>query len=528
MVNKRIIKDFLGEIPLSVELFWLLRQRSFAPAGRFRLNALQANLPEACAQVRPLAQNAPRGKQIFIFATLHYWIEHAVLLGLALAGQGHKVTLAYLPYGEWQKPISRFDLRRQNLYAHHVLREATPLLNIVSLMDVHALFQTLPAELNAAVDEVTGFDTQYTLQTETVDKASALYKLRHERNTAAARSAYSWLKAHRPDVVILPNGTIQELGAVYQVARHLKLPAVTYEFGDQRERIWIAQDRQVMRQETDALWKARRDHPLSAEEQGRIQSLFVARQQGRVWENFVRLWQGVPAQGGQEVRAALSLDERPVVLLATNVLGDSLTLGRQVFSQGMGDWLSRTVQYFAQKSDVQLVVRVHPGELLTHGTSMVDVIKEALPSLPENIHIVGPGDKINTYDLVDITSLGLVFTTTVGMEMAMSGIPVIVAGQTHYRERGFTYDPASWDQYFEMLAGLLAGRPVARLDSGRIDLAWQYAYRFFFDYPLVFPWHLVKVWEDYKVRPLAYVLGSEGREKYGRTFSYLAGQPVEW
>lgn len=528
MVNKRIIKDFLGEIPLSVELFWLLRQRSFAPAGRFHLNALQANLPEACAQVRPLAESAPRGKQIFIFATLHYWIEHAVLLGLALAGQGHKVTLAYLPYGEWQKPISRFDLRRQNLYAHHVLREATPLLNIVSLMDVHALFQTLPAELTAAVDEVTGFDTQYTLQTETVDKASELYKLRHERNNAAARSAYSWLKSHRPDVVILPNGTIQELGAVYQVARHLKLPAVTYEFGDQRERIWIAQDRQVMRQETDALWKARRDQPLSAEEQGRIQSLFVARQQGRVWENFVRLWQGVPAQGGQEVRAALCLDERPVVLLATNVLGDSLTLGRQVFSQGMGDWLSRTVQYFAKKPEVQLVVRVHPGELLTHGTSMVDVIKAALPSLPENIHIVGPGDKINTYDLLDITSLGLVFTTTVGMEMAMSGIPVIVAGQTHYRERGFTYDPASWDQYFEMLVGLMANRPIARLEQTRIDQAWQYAYRFFFDYPLVFPWHLVKVWEDYKARPLAYVLGAEGREKYGRTFSYLAGQPVEW
>ena len=45
-----------------------------------------------------------------------------------------------------------------------------------------------------------------------------------------------------------------------------------------------------------------------------------------------RRWQGVPSEGGEKVRPALGLDERPIVLLATNVIGDSLTLGRQVFS----------------------------------------------------------------------------------------------------------------------------------------------------------------------------------------------------
>jgi hypothetical protein len=36
------------------------------------------------------------------------------------------------------------------------------------------------------------------------------------------------------------------------------------------------------------------------------------------------------------------------------------------------------VRYFAERQDVQLVIRVHPGEVLTHGTSMVTVIKAAL------------------------------------------------------------------------------------------------------------------------------------------------------
>ncbi len=56
------------------------------------------------------------------------------------------------------------------------------------------------------------------------------------------------------------------------------------------------------------------------------------------------------------MRSTLGLDSRPVVLLATNVIGDSLTLGRQVFSDSMTEWLRRTIEYFAHNSGAQLVV----------------------------------------------------------------------------------------------------------------------------------------------------------------------------
>jgi hypothetical protein len=76
---------------------------------------------------------------------------------------------------------------------------------------------------------------------------------------------------------------------------------------------------------------AQRQRVSTLEQLERMRSLFMARQRGALWENFARLWQDTPAEGGEKARAALGLDERPVVLLATNVLGDSLTLGRQVF-----------------------------------------------------------------------------------------------------------------------------------------------------------------------------------------------------
>jgi capsule polysaccharide export protein KpsC/LpsZ len=217
-----------------------------------------------------------------------------------------------------------------------------------------------------------------------------------------------------------------------------------------------------------------------------------------------------------------------VVLLATNVLGDSLTLGRQVFSKSMAEWITRTVQYFAGRPEIQFVVRVHPGEVLTHGLSMVDVVKSVLPTLPKHIRLISPKDKINTYDLVEVADLGLVYTTTVGLEMAMSGLPVIVAGKTHYRGRGFTQDPESWVAYFKLLGQMLENPRSYRLSRDQVEHAWHYAYRFFFEFPRPFPWHLVRVWEDYKTRPLSTVFSEEGRSQFEPTFSYLAGEPLDW
>ncbi len=217
-----------------------------------------------------------------------------------------------------------------------------------------------------------------------------------------------------------------------------------------------------------------------------------------------------------------------VVLLATNVLGDSLTLGREIFSQSMEEWLERTLQYFAGKSEAQLVIRVHPGEVLIHGQSMADVIDRVLPSLPEHIHVIGPEEKVNTYDLIAAADLGLVYTTTVGLEMAMSGVPVIVAGETHYRNRGFTLDPEGWVRYYKTIKAVLEEPTLYRMEKEQIDLAWAYAYRFFFDFPFPYPYHEVHLWDDYRSQPIEEIFRSKNWKKYKKAFQYLAGEKIDW
>ena len=545
MANKNILKDILGDLPLTAEIDWMLRSKNRPRKDHYNLMRLMKSLPAAVEAVKPFAQKAPRGKNVLFFATLHYWIEQSAYLGLALAGMGHDVTLLTLPYSEWHKEKDKFTQRQRILHTHDALKVLSPLVKHVSMLDMqsssraahgtlraHAASE-LPEKIQADIQEVSLWDAQYTLMREEVDMNDAgdkaLYDLRVERNTFAAKAALQYMQMNKPDVVLIPNGLILEMGIVFRVARFLGIDAVTYEFNDQREQIWLAQNSSIMQQETDYLVEARCGLPVTEAMFERVADLENARRGARVWGKSKRLWQYVSAQGANETRKTLGLDSRPVVMLAANVLGDSLTLGRDIFASSMTEWITKTVQYFAKRTDAQFVIRVHPGEkLVPQAKSMAAVVHEALPELPNHIHVIGALDPVNTYDLIEIADVGLAYTTTVGLETAMNGRPVISCGQTHYRGRGITIDPNTWDEYYATLEKVLNDIPAHQMNEKQIEFAWNYAYRFFFEYPRPFPWRLMNFWDDLAEHPLESVLSDEGMAQFKDTFDFLVGEPFTW
>lgn len=536
MSTRSRTKDVLGDLPFTAELYWLIRNRNGKAFSRFNLDILKDRLPQLVAEVLPYANSSPQGKKVFLFASWHYWIIHTTLCGLTMRGLGYDVTLGYLPYSDYDEPISRFDLRLQDLYARHILGKTHSLLKTVSFLNLKPERQ-IPAELIQAVEQVTIIDTQYTLQNEVVDRNVSIYQLRYQRNLDATRKAYAYFCKNRPDVVVVPNGMIQEYASVYETARYMGIQAVTYEFGEHNQRTWLGQDRLVIHHITDELWAARKERKLNVEQHKWLESFLAGRQGLITGDYFAHLWQKIPREGGAKIRAVLGLDNRPVILIPTNVLGDSATLGLTVFSKSMTEWLQRVIQFFAEQSEVQIVVRIHPAETWTVGPSVADIINAMLPQLPSHIHLIGSKEKVNTYDLIDITDLALVYTTTIGLEMATRGIPVVVSGKAHYRKKGFTLDPDTWDDYFSTLehalihmrdrSGISRGS-VYRLTADQIERAWNYAYCYFAEYPRPFPWHLEKIKADLEQYPISYILSPEGRTRFEATFQQMAGMKIVW
>ena len=169
-------------------------------------------------------------------------VEHATTLGLTLAGIGHDITLGFLPYANWHSQIDEFQLNQQNAYGKSVLEQANSEIHIEALLN-YPKAENLPPEIMKAVERTAYLDTQYTEQIEEVSVDSDLYRFRLERNTTTAQITYSWLKDKQPEALIVPNGLILEFGVVFQVALYLDIPVTTYEFGEQKERVWLAQNK---------------------------------------------------------------------------------------------------------------------------------------------------------------------------------------------------------------------------------------------------------------------------------------------
>ncbi len=525
MLNKEILLNTLHKFPgiskLEGDLFF-----SKMPYPGFRMKMFE----DGCVLQKWLATldsvqvvRTATPKKVLMFATLGFWIEYSSAVALAYSALGYDVELVYLPENRKYERIADFEVARYEAYAKRLLAPLNEKISVISYHDLPLNGVELPEVLSEGVQQVSLWDAQYKLQNEEVDCDSELYQWRLEKNEEAAKRFLPYLEDNRPDVVVVPNGLILEYGMLKRVCDLLKIPTTTYEFGEQQERMWISQDESIMLMKTDAMWDRVKEVAFTDEQKEKIQQMYVARRGADVFEQFARRWQSQPMQDEEKLRESLGLDERPIGLMATNVFGDSLTLGRDVFTGGIQGWLEGTLDYFAEHREVQLVIRVHPGELLNpEGYSVGNAVKSYFEDeIPENIHLIEAADKTNTYSLINLASFGLTYTTTVGMEMAMSGVPVVVVGDTHYRGKGFTFDPRSWEEYRAMLDAFGNPADVLGMTKEQIDDAWHYAYGFFYEYPFVFPWHMVHFKQDILAHPMDEVLSEAGLNTYRDTFEMM-------
>ena len=232
--KKEILKKVLGELPLTAEVYWLLRQNGYSSPTSFSLKNIREVLPEAVKLTEKVRVKNKTGKKVLTFASTHYWLEHVVMTSLALSAQGHNVTLAYYPYGHWHADSTQFDIRRQNMYANSVLRPASSVIHFENMLRNNFSFTQLPEQLIKDVEQITSYDYMYAFQTEEVNREDPFYHFRYERNLQTAKAMFNYLRKNQPDVAIIPNGTILEFGVAFRVCRHHNIPTSTYEFSDKR------------------------------------------------------------------------------------------------------------------------------------------------------------------------------------------------------------------------------------------------------------------------------------------------------
>lgn len=180
-----------------------------------------------------------------------------------------------------------------------------------------------------------------------------------------------------------------------------------------------------------------------------------------------------------------STDTKVMAGMFTNLVWDASLEADNGPYANYFDWVSSTIDYLSGRDGIELIIKVHPAEA-ARGTnqSVEQWISFNYPELPQNITLLSSDTNVNTYELIRELDVGIVYNSTVGLEMAFRGYPVLIGGDTHYRNLGFTYDPETQSEYLNYLSSL----DDLSITSEMLKRAERYAYHLFVRKHIPFPY----------------------------------------
>jgi hypothetical protein len=297
----------------------------------------------------------------------------------------------------------------------------------------------------------------------------------------AARVLGRLLEEYEPTCVIAHHGVYVPQGVLGAVARSRGVRVVNWGSSYRNTTSIFSHDDTYHRTFIDEPVELWADRPLADPEERQLVEYLAARRRGRGDWTWITPEAALrpDAQQSDELIQALGLDpDLPIAGLLTNVLWDAQIYYDGAIFEDMLDWLWTTVDYYAEHTDRQLVIRIHPHEVKHGNRQPVEPeLRRRYPDLPATIKVVSHDDPYNTYALMDLCDAVLIYGTKTGVELTAVGIPVVVAGDAWIRGKGLSVDVESRAQYRSVLESLPS---FERLSPKQLDRARRYAHHFFF------------------------------------------------
>ena len=295
----------------------------------------------------------------------------------------------------------------------------------------------------------------------------------HLRNLLLLNRAYERIIDNMKPDRIVANDSYYGMWAILQeLAARRGIPFYSHWSGTRPNAWCYAMNDASMNLDFRAPWPSFSAQPMAYEQIRAVETWLEERTSGK------GLLLDVATVGAHQVEGfdLSRLQGRPTALLAANLIWDLSALNKQVVFADMMDWIAETIRWFGKHPEFNLIVKPHPGEMNPAIPETVERVNLALHergvTIPDNVVLLTPKSRCSVYDLFPLTTVGLVHTTTAGVEMVARGIPVITSARSPFRGFGFTTDPESKDEYFDALARFLAGEQGDRVAMR--DLAYKY------------------------------------------------------
>ena len=175
----------------------------------------------------------------------------------------------------------------------------------------------------------------------------------------------------------------------------------------------------------------------------------------------------------------------PVWGILAHINWDSVSDYAPMAYFSLDEWMLDTLREITNIPTVQWLVKVHPAEMWHHSARGVHaLIEKYFPSLPSHVRVISAEEEINPLEFFELIDGGVTVYGTSGLELALQGKPVILAGEAHYGGKGFTHDGWSRNTYRQLLRQASLLKPLSEEQK---LLARKYAYCYFIQRQIPLP-----------------------------------------
>lgn len=141
---------------------------------------------------------------------------------------------------------------------------------------------------------------------------------------------------------------------------------------------------------------------------------------------------GLPPGGKVVAVYSNSTDELVCSREFMRVLGAETEPAKNPFPNQIA-WLRAMVDWAARRDDVRLIIRLHPRMAVGHRhltvASEYAQMQAALADLPPNVAVIPPDSPVSSYNLAEIADVAVTAWSSIGLELARFGLPVVAAFQ---------------------------------------------------------------------------------------------------
>ena len=171
---------------------------------------------------------------------------------------------------------------------------------------------------------------------------------------------------------------------------------------------------------------------------------------------------------------------KQLVPIFTNVIFDTSQPHANVVFEDMFTWLDSLLETAKAHPDTLFVIRAHPDEARVGKASEESVAQWAeargVRDIP-NLHFIPPQEYVNSYDLIRMAKLVLIYNSTIGLEASILGAAVLSAGKARFTASDVVWLPETKAVYQAKLDSLLDAESVEvpahfKLNARRF-LYWQ-------------------------------------------------------